>query len=117
MRIKRPTLFTRDNRTGEGVNAAFKIWFKHHVEPINKVLAEGVEVYGKSGLLGSWAKDFEGNHKALLIKIEPIKEDTAEDILRDYVKLCNDADSNPHVSYREGFDNLFLRSKKLLEGK
>jgi len=60
----------------------FNKWFNREVEPINKLLAEGVEVYGKTEHplepIDFWSHNFEGTHKALLINIEPIKQGFAD---------------------------------------
>ena len=70
-----------------------RAWFKENVEPFNKLLAEGVEVHGRD--IGSkhfrWADASKNHlidctHKALLINIQPIKDETAEDVLRYLLK-------------------------------
>ena len=72
---------------------AFNLWFDTHVEPINKMLSEGQDAWCNSvGLCAEeWTftrKKHDCNnpiYKALLINIEPIKKETAEDVLRDVV--------------------------------
>ena len=68
----------------------FDEWFDKHVEPINKMLEEGVEVYNDETLSDTiWAYDMrpefvkDQTRKALLINIQPIVKETAEDVLRD----------------------------------
>jgi hypothetical protein len=64
-------------------------WFNVHIEPINKMLEAGVEVYQERSFAETiWDTDPDANnmnftHKALLINIEPIKQETAADVLRD----------------------------------
>ena len=58
-------------------------WFDQHVEPINKMLAEGVEVYGYGDDKSIWQKPehhdmHEVTHKALLICIEPLEKKCPE---------------------------------------
>ena len=55
-----------------------------------KLLAEGVEVYGYGDNKSIWQRPehhdmHEVTHKALLISIQPIKKETAEDVLRDLI--------------------------------
>lgn len=60
-------------------------WFKEHVEPINKMLAEGVEVRTCELDKSAWYNFNEpvktDRYKALLINIQPIKQETREDKL------------------------------------
>jgi len=72
----------------------FLEWFEKEVEPINKMLDEAVEVYGYSDLNVSnhtYASDKQecDTHKALLINIQPIKKETAEEILQSFMDLTN----------------------------
>lgn len=85
-------------------------WFNKYVEPINRALEAAVEVYcwdegnnwhAVEHDLGKFAPN---NHsKALLINIEPIKQETCADVLRDWVA--------------GGFDqsSLLARAKAVLE--
>lgn len=71
--------------------ALLEDWFKQYVEPINKLLALGVQVHGATFEgLNEWTKTKLSNddHKALLINIQPIKKETAEDVLRDLHERC-----------------------------
>ncbi len=84
---------------------AFNTWFKAEVEPINKMFNEGVEVYGWDNK--DWErqeKHIQGHdhsHRALLINIQPIKKETADDMLRE---ILNDpsvvVDSWPSIKKR-----------------
>jgi len=77
----------------------FHIWFASEVEPINKILSDGVEVKcgewrdgQKSSKLGWVAeeKHIESNgrtHIGLLINRQPNKKETEKDVLRDLVKI------------------------------
>ena len=80
MKIQRPNwshMVTVDTLDG---------WFDAHVEPINKMLEAGVEVYATRNRPEWLNNKFEDTpHKALLINIEPIKQETAADVLRDFV--------------------------------
>lgn len=65
-------------------------WFQEYIEPINKMLGEAVEVYADEAFTNGgsiYLKDYAGQgYKALLINIEPIKKETAEDVLRYFVE-------------------------------
>lgn len=79
MKIKRPHQFTSD---------MFNRWFDECVEPINEMLAEGVEAYGhefkskENRSKGTWTtwKASTDTHKALLINIEPIEKPQSKDV-------------------------------------
>jgi len=57
----------------------------HNSPQHNKLIEDAVEVYGDYAVKANWwrvgdKKDY--THKAYLIGIEPIKKETAEDVLR-----------------------------------
>ena len=89
---------------------AFERWFEANVEPINKLLAEGVEVYAnhnKASKGYAWTVEHwtdSDTHKALLIGIEPIKPKTKEeralDLLREMLAEWEDA--------KEGVEYFFI---------
>jgi len=71
--------------------AALDYWFEDNVAPVNKMLSAGVEVYHDRRLGDClWETDEKENitntHTALLINIQPIKKETAEDVLRYLIK-------------------------------
>lgn len=89
-------------------------WFKENVEPINKLLREGVEVYGQPGsMLWSDNNLHTHTHKALLINIQPIKQKTREEKLEDALK--DFVEAYPH--FDKSLQPQFLKAKKLLESK
>jgi hypothetical protein len=64
----------------------FGEWFNTHIEPINKALDKAVEVYGWGRDDGAnWSKDSlrSESHKALLINIEPIKQESFAAVLEE----------------------------------
>lgn len=90
MKIERPDL-----PWGGTVSEQFNQWFDTHVEPINDALDKAVVVYGVQERDGSLYKmcSMQGipdTHKALLINIEKIKQETIEDkalkLLHNHVK-------------------------------
>lgn len=100
-------------------------WFKENVDPVNKLLSEGVEVVGKvknidGGLTNKkyWCatqiQNTNETHTGLLINIQPIKKETAEDVLKDLIK------TDP-MSANTGCDEwvvgLVERARKVLEKK
>lgn len=89
-------------------------WFEEHVEPINKMLAEGVEVAGDevdkdTWIWGSHYMDDGCEKKALLINIQPIKKETAEEVLRDYIKWHTEKPDTIDIT-----DELAKRAKAVL---
>jgi len=92
------------------------------VGPINKLLIEGVDVFGKPdhaspGRVGYYVSEFQcksDTHKALLINIQPIKKETAEDVLRDWVKLIDSFSMGPTADYEYNF---IKRAKQVLGDK
>ena len=96
MKIEKPLINrSPDNMSWSLPIGYFDIWFDEHVEPINKMLSEGVEVYGSNNRpLDGWnQKSYESTtHKALLINIEPIKKETkgeaCERLLSDWLKCA-----------------------------
>ena len=104
-------LFRHDSRRlNETITMVFARWFRENVEPINKMLSEGYTVYYNGHHI--WYKGSPGRdaiNKALVINIEPIKKETAEDVLRDI--LAKDADvSNMTRLGQDAID----RAKKVL---
>lgn len=81
------------------------------VGPVNKMLSDGVEVTTANG--SDWNDEYAINltHKALLINIEPIKEESAEDILRDIFNQYKD------MSGGDIREDWAARARKLLEKK
>lgn len=64
----------------------FDQWYDKEIRPL---FENAVEVY-RSRFSGGWSQNPErikegDTHKALIINIQPIKEETAEDLLREFV--------------------------------
>ena len=69
---------------------SFNHWFKEKVEPVNEMIANGIEVYNFEEIwhpMRDAYGDDKPSNKALLINIEPIKKETAEDVLRDILRM------------------------------
>ncbi len=72
----------------------FDLWYAKEIAPLfeNAVEVECSRTIGNH--LGSWYASENGcapkSHKALLIKIQPLKEESAEDILRELVGIKTD---------------------------
>ncbi len=90
MKIKRPDWWNIDsfyqNQQSKLLDN-LQDWFDTHVEPINKLLGEGVEVYGSMETNNkTWTPlrdvSCRQEHKALLIGVTKINQETAEDILK-----------------------------------
>jgi len=92
MKIERPDWLNLLPMSDTHIRSALNEWFTEHVEPINKMLSEGVSVTGYQNDIATVWRDERSNckngtHKALLINIEPIKQETCADVLRDLVKI------------------------------
>lgn len=127
MKIARPNFEVVYNDSASfSMNKAMNDWFDEHVEPLNKMLAEGVELYGsETRPLDGWnQKSYESStHKALLINSEPIKEKSREEKM---TKLLSDIASLVHSTYSSSFAEpldyedlkpLMKRADKLLSEK
>jgi len=111
---------------GQNITKYFHKWFDSHVEPINKLIDNKVEVTAfkwednesPKGTdikenVGEWAcgsgRDERSTHRAYLIDIQEIKKDSYEQICRDYVEYIDNRDNN------FPFDNeIHSRAKKLI---
>lgn len=108
-----------DPQTGE-IIINLSRWFDKNVAPVNKMLAEGVEVYSIYGR--NWTpKPYDGQtSKALLINIQPIKEPTREEklevVVKKYVAHIQTFIDEKHELGSNHFD-LFTEAKALLEEK
>lgn len=105
--MKTPTLYEEN----------FMNWFNEQVEPINQAIDDAIVVYCDNPQLDHhscnnlWTMNNVSNdtHKALLINIEPLKKDTAEDILRDILTSCYGDDTVTMITTAE-----WNRAKALL---
>lgn len=123
MKIKRPIWYRAmlpynlTNEDSASCSEAFDRWFDEQIEPINKLFEDAVEVRKFEHSLWSthaqsnWFSDENKcSHKALLIDIQPIKKETAEDVLRDMTKYVN---SKP-LSYGHELHRIVKRAKAVL---
>ena len=64
-------------------------WFDTHVQPVNDVIENASQAWGFKDIEGKWYFDTEpceeDTHTALLVGIESLKDETAEDLLREIV--------------------------------
>lgn len=105
-------------------------WFDNHIEPINKMLADGVEVYGYNDV----SVEYEGEgwcfaqseapndtHKALLVDIQSIRKKSREQQLEEFVKEYQDLSKSiklkPELCYEAYYERLDEIAKALLEEK
>ena len=115
MKIERP-FWGRGSEEKPGlgpINApAFYKWFDKYVEPVNKMLADAIEVYRIESSPAYTLSPTPGDtHKALLINIQPIRKETAEDVLR---CMLREREENPNLVFQESW---FQRAKAVLEKK
>lgn len=106
MRIEEPDWKSFWNAGLVRFTAEARQWFFHNVEPLNKMFEEGVEVTGEYCDLSErnyWntIKKMDDTHKAILLNIQPIKAETAEDVLRSLLR-----------QYDNGQTDSFYRSLK-----
>jgi hypothetical protein len=130
MRIERPDwndfimgTVPFDSRQLDGLDK----WFDQNVEPVNRMLESGVEVYGdKDNTQGTWVMSEEDGdvnacesdtHKALLINITPIVKDTAESLLRDLINTWDAAEFDEAIDTLCINRKLYDRAKALLGEK
>lgn len=114
-RIERPFSAVSHAADGQNTPLYYGPTVDKYVDEINKALDSAVEVYTAPGMGNetSWVThELESRtHKALLINIEPIREDTCADVLREMLNtMGNDADR--YTPYGE---DLASRAKAALE--
>jgi len=108
MKIKRPDWDEFNVDKSYSLNQ-LNDWFDEYIEPVNKMLGGGIEVYvGDSGI---WTHDHDGvkTTKALLIDIKLIKRETAEDVLRELIYK-----GTPRTQHQK---EIWERAKAVLEDK
>ncbi len=113
-----PLEFKDNWEVGKVIQGVLCNWFNEHIEPINTLLENGVEISGFHETdfdkpFMNWS-DLPYNpkhdtHSALLINVQEIKKDTAEDIIRDIVKDCD----NNGIKNMETY---YQRAKRVLDG-
>ena len=84
-------------------------WFTDTIEPINKLIEDAKPVYGRDdgqSTLWTTITDRGCTHKALLIDVQPIEQESAEDVLHDFIK---------HGDRLHMDDKLFDRAKAALD--
>ena len=115
LKIERPDWAPNNGLDSKLIND-FNDWFDQHVDPVNKLMREGSWAYGNYGhrdwYVGEPKK--EHTHKSFMLLPQLIAKETAEDVLRDYIKLygptCGDRSKNIDP---ECFD-LYDRAKAVL---
>lgn len=101
-------------------------WFSKHIEPINKMLDEAVEVYEckdepehSSGNWYQYPKDCLKINKALLINIQPVKKESAEDVLKLFIenyRVANGEQGFGEIPLKN-LEKVFFRALKVLNEK
>jgi hypothetical protein len=99
----------------------FRQWWSDVIEPINLMLEDGVEVYSFEPLKKSvrwtpqWGHDESEFHsKGLLINIQPIKQESASDVLREFVKKSKEV-SPTGQSWPNDIIDILNRAKAAIE--
>lgn len=79
-----------------------------------KLLGEGVEVFGRTKDDVAWIKfkDVVDKYRALVVGIKPIEQDSAEKFLKDLIKYCDGGPGGIDSNARELYD----RAKRLTGG-
>lgn len=127
MKIEKPDW---DTLKGSSINSfdyhVLDTWFQENVEPVNKMLAEGVEVYGHKEADHPFWYMFENpsessmkshTHKALLINIQEIKPKTREEKVKDLIDETYDLILKQPKGYIEKIRTKQLEAKAILEDK
>lgn len=115
-RINRPAWANRRDDENNIKVPAYIVddWFHDTIGPINTMIDNAVVVYGNDEHIW-WYEGSPGNSaasKAYLVGIESIKEETAEDLLREYIEQY---ESMGLESINNNY--YFNKAKKLLENK
>ena len=75
-------------------------WFAAEVKPMNKLIEDATPVYGRDDGQSSFWSLFSGRestHRAYLIDVRPIKQESAEDVLRDIISKWDDSEAGDHT--------------------
>lgn len=111
--IERPDRNFSDRQYDAECARQFDAWFQEYVKPLNKAIREGVEVFADNNT-NRWYPETDSScsdtHKALLINIQPIRKETAEDVLRDILETTV-IDPHEMISL---FASYSSRAKKVL---
>lgn len=94
-------------------------WFTTHVEPINKMLSEGVEVISADSKSSNWwtkcsnieSEEVAWVRKALLINITPIKRESALDLIKDILE----SDARGELMNWEDLHDKLAKARAVLE--
>lgn len=106
---------------GRHFTTIFEMWFQENVEPVNKMLSEGPQVYCAAGkelrLTDVWFQGKPGKyatHKALLVGIQEIKPKTREEKALELLEdIINEHDRFPHNLSGDAVQ----KAKAILEGE
>lgn len=97
----------------------FSLWFKEHVEPLNEALRKGEVVFGRPSDDMTFGFDCDPSvdtHKALLICVEEIEQESLEDVLRDLVNNVPAGEYSAKID-EEQLAKIIERAKRALEKK
>ena len=117
-KIERPDWMKMWARPGKFTNS-YDEWFDENIKPFNDALESAVEV-NCAKFSDDWnCSEYilptdEWTHKALLINIEPIKQETAEDVLRELVAKSYPTFGNDTMAADK---DLWDRAKAVLESE
>lgn len=122
MKIEKPDWLELLNYGPTGFNleteSILDTWFRRNVEPVNKMLSEGVEVYSYENESGWVVRELNNSgdleEKALLINIQPIVRETAEDVLRDYLETEEESIRKNGPYHNSPFTQIIERAKAVL---
>ena len=123
MKIERPNVELLTNSIyHDDRKILFNEWFNKNVEPINEMLNKAIKVYSNFPSL-KWyptqmPEEYDFKQEALLINIQPIKKETAEDVLKEFVDFFEDvpkAAKTMTIPSPNHWNDLLYRAKALLE--
>ena len=89
------------------IAAKLNDWFNENVEPVNKILRNAIAVTTANAYDWNVESAINATHKALLINIEPIKKESAKDVLEALLRIVPRAHSE--------YSAVVRRAKKVLD--
>lgn len=89
----------------------FNEWYDKEIKPLFEN-AEDVRLCDSVTRTAHLAEPIDAKHKALLIRIEAIKEESAEDILREILKVSEEIDNGKYVCLEKSRIKAYLGRKK-----
>lgn len=117
--IKRPDWFEGPVYRKNGKPYCLDTFWNNAIEPLNQAIEKGVEVTGSADDDGWFFSEYNNRktdtHRAILIGIEPIKKETLENVVKDWLEFEEGEirENGPYVS--DTLPKLIERAKRVLK--